>query len=195
MIFTPFDSLIDQERLNVLTSKAAECQFLPGHVIEVGVYKGGSLTRIANVFKQSQKVIFGIDTFMGMPKPNKDYDLHKEGDFKDTDYEFLKGWYEKNFPKVILIKGKFPDVADQLPESGKYCFIHIDVDIYTSVRDCCHYFYPQLINQGVMIFDDYLFPTTPGAKRAVDEYFYNLNGGYIGKVLETKQYLVTKTGL
>jgi len=49
--------------------------------------------------------------------------------------------------------------------------VHIDVDIYQSVKDCCEFFYPRLHAGGVMLFDDYGKWTCPGAKLAVDEFF------------------------
>ena len=165
---------------------------LPGDVIEIGVYKGGSLTRIAQAYHRINKTIYGIDTFEGMPMPDADIDLHKEGDFNDTDYDYLSKWYADEYSNIKLIKGKFPDISDQLPEDNKYCFVHVDVDIYQSVMDCCCYFYPRLVNQGYMIFDDYNFPTCPGAKKAVDDYFGTINEGYTGEALSTKQCLVQK---
>ena len=50
---------------------------------------------------------------------------------------------------------------------------HVDVDIYRSVWDCCEFIYPRLQVGGAMVFDDYGFPTCPGARKAVDEFFRN----------------------
>jgi O-methyltransferase len=49
--------------------------------------------------------------------------------------------------------------------------VHIDADIYQSVKDSCTFFYPRLESGGIMVFDDYGFPSCPGARKAVDEFF------------------------
>ena len=54
----------------------------------------------------------------------------------------------------------------------RFAFVHVDVDLYSSVRDCCEFFYPRLSGGASMVFDDYGFPHyRDAAKRAVDEYF------------------------
>ena len=65
--------------------------------------------------------------------------------------------------------GFMPDTFDGLNE--KISFVHIDVDIYQSVLDCCEYIWPFLSVGGVMLFDDYGFSMTIGARQAVDEFF------------------------
>lgn len=56
-------------------------------------------------------------------------------------------------------------------EGDAVSFAHIDVDLYASVLDCCRFIYPRLVRGGFMVFDDYGFPTCPGARKAVDDYF------------------------
>jgi len=56
-------------------------------------------------------------------------------------------------------------------EAERFCFVHVDADIYRSVLDACAFFWPRLSPGGVLVFDDYGFESCPGAKRAVDEYF------------------------
>jgi O-methyltransferase len=48
--------------------------------------------------------------------------------------------------------------------------VHIDVDIYQSVSDCCAFFYPRMLAGAIMILDDYGFVTCPGVKPAVDAF-------------------------
>ena len=178
--------MIDRDRLALLVEQAKNCDTagIEGAVVEVGVYEGGSLARIAGAMPTRK--IYGIDTFEGMPAPCG-YDLHKEGDFNDVNFPKIKKWFGINAPNVTLIKGLFPDMANKLPD-GKFCFAHIDCDIYTSVKNCCEYFYPRMAKGGIMIFDDYGFPTTPGAKIAVDEYFADKTCEK--RALDTKQCFV-----
>ena len=69
-----------------------------------------------------------------------------------------------------MYAGLFPDTAGPVAETA-FCLVHADVDIYTSVLACCHFFYPRLVSGGVMIFDDYGRQSCPGARAAVDELF------------------------
>lgn len=189
MTFDCWKSLIDLPRLQFLIDQAQICKDMKieGAVIEIGVYEGGSLARIAGIFPN--KIVYGIDTFEGMPDPSS-YDTHKKGDFGDVNFLKVKEWFDNNLLNVRLIKGFFPVVANQIHED-KFCFVHVDCDIYPSVLDCCKYFYPRLVDNGVMIFDDYGFPTTPGAKIAVDEYFDDKVCEK--RVIETGQYFVRRS--
>lgn len=187
----PFHSLIDYKRINVLETNAVQCHDLPGAVAEVGVYHGGSLVRIAKNLRN--KDIYGIDTFEGMPEPSNN-DLHKKGDFADVDFEFMVAFFNVSFPKVRLIKGYFPspDVLKKI-EDDEFCLVHIDVDLYQSTVDCLFYFVPKLVLHGVLIVDDYGFQSTPGAKKAIDEYVMGLDTEkYKLNALTTGQYKIQR---
>ena len=53
----------------------------------------------------------------------------------------------------------------------RFCFIHLDVDIYSSYIECLDELYAKLVPGGVVVFDDYGSSKWPGAKKAVDEFF------------------------
>ena len=73
------------------------------------------------------------------------------------------------FESVELYPGWIPDrFADLAP--SKLGFVSIDVDLYEPTRDCIGFFYPRLVDRGIMYFDDYGYRDFPGAKWAVDEY-------------------------
>ncbi len=46
-----------------------------------------------------------------------------------------------------------------------------NADLYASTLECCEFFYKKMVPGGMMLFDDYLVPDTPGVKKAVDEFF------------------------
>lgn len=55
--------------------------------------------------------------------------------------------------------------------SGKKIkFLHLDVDIYDSYKNCLNFFHEKMIKGGIMVFDDYNANTCLGAKKAVDEF-------------------------
>jgi O-methyltransferase len=173
-------TILDDGRIDVLKNAAETCAALPGAIAEVGVYAGGSLMWMAGMYKK--KTLYGIDTFEGMP-PVSEYDKHHEGDFRDVDYEKIKTAMAKRCPNVILLKGFFPDdVVGVLPQ--EFAMVHVDCDIYTSVRDCCEFFWPRLVSGGMMVFDDPGMPSCPGAAKAFREF-----GFEGGKILCTEEGL------
>jgi len=158
----------------MLYQLAKYAKSLFGEIVEVGVYKGGTARLLAKVFSDNAKVknVHLFDTFSGMPRTDARKDWHKEGDFADTSLDQVRKFLS-DCNNVILYKGFFPQTANSI-EDKNFCFVHIDVDIYKSVMDCCQFFYPRLVRGGIMIFDDYGRLTCPGAKTAVDEFFMNM---------------------
>jgi O-methyltransferase len=56
-------------------------------------------------------------------------------------------------------------------EHNQFSFVHINCDFYQPTIDCCEFFYPRLVSGGVIVFDDYGFPSCRGEKDAADEFF------------------------
>jgi hypothetical protein len=69
-----------------------------------------------------------------------------------------------------LVKGYFSDTLPRFANS-RFCFIHIDCDIYESHIECLNLLYENLSPGGVVVFDDYATSQWPGATKAVDEFF------------------------
>ena len=72
-------------------------------------------------------------------------------------------------PRATLHPGFIPDTFSALPE--RIAFAHIDVDHEQTHTDCCEAIYPRMVPGGFIVFDDYGFPATPGARKAVDAFF------------------------
>ena len=53
----------------------------------------------------------------------------------------------------------------------KFCFVHLDVDLYQPTLDSLTFFYEKMIQGGIILCDDYGFTTCPGAKKAMDSFF------------------------
>ena len=82
------------------------------------------------------------------------------------DFEFIEifnGW----------IPEKFHHVADK-----KFQFIHLDVDLYKPTKDSLNFFYPKLVQGGILVCDDYNYSTFPGAKKALDDFFHDKKNNY-----------------
>lgn len=157
---------ITPPRLGNLMAYSFLCHELPGVFCEFGVWHGGSLELLARL--HPTKKIYGIDGFNGLPKPGIE-DVHTEGDFALTEYEFghLSNWFKYNYPNVEIIKGYSPEVFKLLPDDVQFSFVHCDVDLFSSVNDALDYFFPRMVDGGMMLFDDYGYDTTPGATKAL----------------------------
>jgi O-methyltransferase len=165
-------TLVDKTRCFMLYQLAKQAANVPGDVAEVGVYKGGTARLLAQTFAPTGKTIHLFDTFSGMPLVDMHKDMHQQADFNDTSCESV-GNYLRQFSSIRLYPGVFPDTSKPV-KNARFCFVHIDVDIYQSVRDCCDFFYPSRMERGgFLVFDDYGFVGCPGAKAAVDEFFAN----------------------
>jgi hypothetical protein len=117
-----------------------------GHYLEFGVYKGGTISFIAQQTGASQ-LIHGFDSFRGLQEAWSGdrfaFDAHG------------------NFPKVpanvILHPGLF---ADSLPgwldqHPGPAAFIHIDSDLYESARCVFELLQDRIVPGIIIVFDEY----------------------------------------
>jgi O-methyltransferase len=184
---------VTADRCWVLYSLALQCQRLEGDLWECGVYKGGTARMLAQILADSQKSesakLHLFDTFGGMPETDKTRDTHKAGDFSDTSLESVQAHVGQD-NLVVYHPGMIPGTFTGM-EKCRISFAHVDVDIYQSVKECCEFILPRLLVGGVMVFDDYGFPTCPGARQAVDEFFRFTP--FTPLVLPTGQALVFKS--
>ena len=169
----------------VLLDALVNCE---GAVAECGVYKGGTAIIMADLAAKFGRSLHLFDTFAGMPKTRNEKDLHKEGDFDDTTLPAVKAYLGERSNVTFhpgLIPGTLATVADKT-----FAFVHIDLDIYDSVLAAVTFFYPRLASGGQIVFDDYGYPSCPGARAAVDDFFRGRNDALL--TLSTGQCVVRK---
>lgn len=194
-IFAEFKThtMLKEDRAYVILQSLKNALNLPGQVVECGVYKGGSAKLIATTMKKfagQSKALHLFDSFIGMPKnANKATDSHKQGDFADTNLKNVQK-YLKEFSFVKIHPGFIPKTFIGLEEE-KFCFVHIDLDIYQSTLDAISFFYERTSPGGIIICDDYGFGDyEKAARKAIDEFLLNKPEAPI--VLRTGQALIIK---
>lgn len=140
---------------------------LPGEIVEVGVYQGGTARMICEV--KGDKTLHLCDTFEGLPQPTSSDGKVHSGSQYACSLESVQG-YLKAFPNVVFHKGLFPDsVASAEDVKGStYCFAHFDVDLYQSTLDCLKFFYSRMVAGGVMLSHDYSI--LAGVRQAFSEF-------------------------
>ena len=181
-------TLVSEDRCFVLESLVTQALRLDGEIWECGVYKGGTAMLLAKRVAGTARILRLFDTFEGMPETDSARDLHKAGDFSDTSLDAVRSRVQGDF--VQFHKGIIPTTFPGL-ESARIAFAHVDVDIYGAVLACCEFIFPRLYVGGFMVFDDYGFPSCPGARAAVDEFFRKHSA--VPLALPTGQALVFKS--
>lgn len=190
------DTLISNDRLANIIKYADLARPLEGNYAEVGVFRGGSLELISKL--NPDKEVYAFDSFTGLPRPTDHDNYHQEGDFKDTNFEFLEGYFERFHHNVTFFKGFVPHTFSMVDPFKMYSFVHIDVDLYQSVKDSLDYFFPRMVMGGIIILDDYGFESTKGAVVAVDEFVSSITPAFKGELFyypggpSHKQYLIVK---
>jgi len=144
---------------------------LEGEMAEVGVYQGGSAKLICEAKENKKLHLF--DTFEGLPHVSE-IDTHfgtkfwNDKQFNITSEEIVKKFLSC-YNNVYIYKGKFPETSEPVTKS-KFSFVHLDVDLYESTLSCLKFFYPRLINGGIILTHDF---HTKGVNTAFKEFFQN----------------------
>jgi O-methyltransferase len=170
-VHTPVPSAVGPPSRYSLLQWLRQSIHLQGDVAEFGVYKGGTAYMMGKWLKGSGKKLHLFDTFDGMPEANKTYDNYfRKGDFSDTDLEAVRKLVA-DFD-VTLHAGTFQQTT-AAAEGKKFCFAHIDADLYESVLFATEFVYPRMPPGAVIVYDDYGWQDCAGAKIAVDEFYKN----------------------
>tara|TARA_B100000029_G_scaffold499944_1_gene570989 strand:- start:2132 stop:2836 length:705 start_codon:yes stop_codon:yes gene_type:complete len=139
-----------------------------GDLAEVGVYQGGSAKLICEI--KGNKNLYLFDTFTGLPRVS-DVDTHfgekhwYENEFSNTSVESIKKLLGK-YENVHIIKGIFPESGKSVTEK-KFCFVHLDVDLYKSTIDSLRFFFPKMVKGGIILIHDF---HSDGIQKAFNEF-------------------------
>ena len=179
-------TLLDLDRMFILYQTVLATNHLRGCSAECGVYKGGSSILIA--MSNNGRPHYALDSFTGLPQTDSTIDIHETGDFSDITYAEVQLSLAK-YKNIFLLKGFFAESFPKINQK-RFSFVYIDADLYQSTLECCNFFYPRLMQGGIILFDDYLVQSTPGVRKAVDEFFADKREFPL--VLPTCQSLVVK---
>lgn len=159
---------------------------LPGHVLELGVFKGASLLRFLTFREilespQSRKVI-GFDAFGSFPQAANEADKRfverwELGAGAGIPVEELeKSLALKKLGNYELVRGDIlrtlPDYLERNPQL-KVALLHIDTDIYEPAKAGLELLWDRVVRGGLLVLDDY--GTEFGGTKAVDEFLRDRN--------------------
>ena len=143
---------------------------IPGHIFELGVYKGASLVRFATfrdaLENDHSRKIVGFDAFGAFPtsklQVEDDLEFIKKFEVAGGDglneseiSDILKS---KGFENFNLVKG---NVFDTLPKylsanpETRIAFLHLDMDVKEPTDFALELLYERVVPGGIVVFDDY----------------------------------------
>ena len=175
-------SACSKERLlmNIDAIRSVNNLNIPGHIVEVGVYKGGSMIAMMRANKNPARQFYLFDTYEGMTAPcEHDTDLngYSASDLLVRDkgvrcissLEEVKSNISKNTrtppENIHYIVG---DITKTTTRVEPIAILRLDTDFYESTKFELDYFYDSVSRGGIIIIDDY--GHWKGCKKAVDEF-------------------------
>src|SRR4051812_29160370 len=177
------DMLLTKGEAKQIFRTARSVANIAGDMAEVGVYRAASSKIIREA--ESEKTFHLFDTFAGLPKSNKEDELFYEGLYKSSLEDVQK--YLSGYRNLHFYKGLFPDTAGPIKDLS-FSFVHLDVDLYESTHNALEFFWPRMVQGGVILSHDY--STVPGVKTAFDNFFLEKRVPVIA--LEDSQCLVVR---
>ena len=164
------------ERKFVLHSIANSIKHIPGDIAECGVYIGESSFLMLDAMKDTDKKIFGFDSFEGLSQPGKFDKVTNKHSFKweQSDLSVPEQMARNNLKpfegRYAIYKGWIPERFHEV-EDKEFCLVHIDVDLYQPTLKSIEFFWEKLNTGGALVCDDYGSEACPGARKAMDEFF------------------------
>lgn len=167
---------------------------LPGDIIELGVYRGGSLMSWANFLEirnmgDRHKQVFGFDNFAGFTSfhekdgaPDEKYGKTLSGfdggAFEEILEDAISIYDQDRFipykPRIVLVKGNIEETVPKFVKDNpglRISLMHFDCDLYHPTKTALETFWPLVVKGGVVLFDEYGIRPWEGESNAVDEFF------------------------
>jgi len=163
-------------------------KYIPGAIIEAGVFSGGGLFSFAhssfllephNIYRR----IIGFDTFEGFPSISEQdasgESVHlKEGGYKDDCYESLRLSAQahedfrmlKGRRQIELIKGDIDVTVPQFIDDNPalvVAMLYLDCDLYEPTKTCLKHFLPRMPKGSLLVFDELGLEEYPGETLAL----------------------------
>lgn len=178
---------------------------LPGARAECGVFQGFSALFCCRVAALARPGFDGadfhlVDSFAGFPAPKpEDFIPINAGGRIHEAPAFSAGAAESSldrtrevltsFPGVCFHRGFVPQVLAELPQE-RWAYVHIDLDLHEATLASLEYFFPRMMEGGVIVCDDYGSKLFPGARKAWDSYCTEHDIVFV--TLETGQSVIVK---
>jgi O-methyltransferase len=164
---------------------------LEGDICEFGIAQGATSALMCNEILTSEKSIWLFDSFEGLPAPTeKDILLDDISNFGSMEKyagsmavpvtSVLNKLKNINFPKnrLNIVAGFIEKTILQNYLPKKVSFAYVDFDLYEPIKIALNFLDKVLVENGVIIIDDYGFFSS-GSQYAVDEFYEEKKSKYI----------------
>lgn len=170
---------------------------IPGDFVECGTWRGGSSFLMADLLRLSGvsgRKVWMFDSFEGIPPPEEIDGVAAKAWAENKD----SPWYHDNLrvsledvqrsaaalglaERTMMVKGYFEKTLSAHRERvGPIALLRIDADWHASVKCCLDQLYDQVVDGGLVVFDDYF--AYDGCAIAVHEF---LGARGLGHRIET----------
>jgi O-methyltransferase len=164
-------TLLDEMRLYELWRLAGQVRALDGDAMEVGCWRGGAGCLIAKRIAEYSPTArtYLCDTFAGVVKAGAEDPTYRGGEHADASSQAVEALGSRlNLQALQVLVGIFPEETGTMVQTRRFKFVHMDLDVYQGSRDAFEWLLPRLVI-GSIVFDDYGFALTGGARKFVDE--------------------------
>jgi len=161
-------------RVHVALWAASYAVNLPGAFVECGVNRGFLSSAIMQYLRWNDlnKQFFLFDTFSGLDESLINEEEIALGRLKFTRERYSE-CYEKvkenfaEFHNVTLVRGSIPSTLVQV-EINSVCFLSIDMNCAAPEIAAANFFWPKMVQHGVILLDDYAYKGYRPQKIAFD---------------------------
>ena len=189
------NTMLSRQKLYYLLKLLRIALTVEGDVFEAGAGSGGSARLMLNCLMASheKRTLWVLDTFEGYQKVDarRDGSHTQVGQCRCQDVEAVRKLLENPTVPVRLVQGLIPDTLAQVGTSA-ICFAHIDVNLHEPTLAATVFCLDRMPRGGVIVFDDYNWPATYGARMAIDEACAQLGQEVIGVPESTQAFLIKR---
>jgi predicted O-methyltransferase YrrM len=166
------NTMLPAYKLYILKSLLEQCLLLPGDLFEAGTASGGSSLFMLDTLRKHgvHKRLWTLDTFEGYQgvDPKRDGSHHRDGDLRCASAEEVGKLLDAPGADVKVVAGRIPATLAQVTADA-LAFAHIDVNLADPTYHATRFCIERLTPGGIILFDDYNWPLTYGARHAIDK--------------------------
>jgi len=187
------NSMLSPQKLYTLKQLLLSTLRLEGDIFEAGTCSGGSARFMLDVTisTRTEKAFWLLDTFTGYQKIDsaRDGTHAKIADCRGKSIDEVRSLLTPSPMPVHLIPGLIPQSLSQV-KADCFCFAHIDVNLHEPTRDATEFCLERMVPGGIILFDDFNWPATYGARQAIEEIAEKWNHPIISLPESTQAFLI-----
>jgi len=197
-------TMVSTERLlqNIKSIDHVETNSILGDIVEIGVWKGGSMLAMIQQYEsygKNERHFHLYDTFTGMTPPSEhDKDMNgtlaqhllgHPGVKAECSLDIVKSVLSKHVrydsTQIHYHKG---DILKNTEYPDTIAVLRLDTDFYDSTKHELEHFYPRVSPGGIVMIDDY--GHWQGCRTAVDEFLQKHKNIHVNQIDYTGIYFV-----